>query len=615
MDTTSPGPPQTKVADYAFDAGIFQGLRNIRAIRPAPGGEFSNGASATLVPYYFDADLALDGLDGTTPALGILGWLQTEPNGEPANKFVLQSLIEAQGPIGGPIDAWLDFGSSGLPFRARRIEVDVTQNGSEPLFVATVRGIPRLPKTGSWSVVRRPVSGVPPGGGEAVPVSETKGVPIIRRAEVGFDPMDDRHYNAPRIVAGGSSADWRMADPGDLLQPASPANDYCLLQSAPTHAFLFPRPVAGAGLIKSTEVPELADIIARSTSKGAFPPPENVIALPAPLYFEVGPDGGLGLPNPVTVVNHPIPLRLAGEPGHGSELLYDDATLIFELENDSWQVEFTGLRLWSDIAGLERSSGAEMRIVGGTDQRPQVAEIKTLVQESVERILTYLPIFGAREPLGPFDLGASNAKHEIKIDVGFAKEVPKNSKLKLLLGTKQKNGFDLETGGTKASGELMAGLKGEFELKPTPFYIIVQLEVTFSIASVMGVVEEEKLELIAFAGVGVKGSLFGFEAYAYLGIGFVFIYDFVSDTPKYGGLVRFEAGVTIAKSFTICKVKILAELKGVIYKKSVPLLPPEMGSKDKTLCDYTGKVKLQVDIFLVISIDATYTVSDTKELE
>jgi len=617
---TIPSPPEPKVADYAFDAGIFQGLHNVRAIRPAPGAPFSDGNDASLVPYYFDADLALDGLTGTTPARGILGWLQTEPTGEPANQSVLQALIEAQGPIGGPIDAWIDFGPSGLPFRAQRIEVDVTvevtQDGTEPLFVATVRGIPRLPKTGSWSVVRRPVSGFPPGGGEAVPVSESKGVPIIRRAVVAFDPMDDKRHDKPQIAAGGSSADWRMADPGDLLTPASPANDYCLLQSAPTHAFLFPRPVAGTARIESTEVPELADIIARSTSKGAFPPPENAIKLPASL-LKVGPDGGLSLPNPVTVVNHPSSLRLAGESGHGSELLYDTATLRFVLNNDSWEVDFTGLHLWSDIAGLKKASGVEMHIVGGTYQRPQVAQIKTLVHDSVENILTYLPIFGAREPLGPFDLGASNAKREIKIELGGEFEVPKNvldvfdigvsEPFKLLLGIKLLSvGFDLDTEKTKVSGELTTKFKGETQS------FVGQLDVKFSIASVMGVVKEEKLELIAFAGAGVKGYVWGFKAYAYLGIGFVFIYDYVEDKPKYGGLVRFEAGITFKK---ICKVKLLAELKGLVSKKPVPLLPPEMGSKDKTVCDYTGNVKLQVDIFMVISINATYTVSGTKELE
>jgi hypothetical protein len=620
VDPSDPA-PDPQVADYAFDSGIFKGLFNIRTIRPAPGMEFSSGG-ATFVPYYFDADLALEGLSSRVPANGILGWLQTRPNGDPASAAALRALIDAQGAPGGPIDAWIGFGASKLPFRARRIEMDVVDDAGKPLFVATVRGVPKLPKTGAWSVVQRPVASVPPGGGEAVPVAETRGVPIVRRHAVRYPAGSDAAFDAPPRDASVALGPWRMADPVDLLTPAAPQNDYCLLQSTPTHGFLFPRPQsgnAGAARVTSTMLPELADILARSTSKGAFPPPQNAIALPAPMHFDVGPSGSMALSAPVTVVNHPVPLRLAGSQGHGSELIYDDSTLQMTIEADKWSAEFNGLTLWSDIAGLERASGAKLRIVGSTDQRPQVAEIDTLVYEPVEKILTFIPVFGARDKLGPIDLGASNAKHEIKIVIETIQEVPKEgfsiggAKIKLLLGAGGSTGWDVATGGAKASGELMAGVKAEFPILSVgvaSVYIIVQLDVKFSIASVVGVVTEEKLELIAFAGIGVKGEIGPFKAYAYLGIGFVFIYDFTSGTPKFGGLVRFEAGVDLK----IVKVKLLAELKGVVYSKTEALPPPASGTEEKTYCDYSGKVKLQVDIFLIISISATYSVSDTKAL-
>jgi hypothetical protein len=613
--------PDPQVADYAFDSGIFKGLFNVRTIRPAPGIEFSSGG-ATFVPYYFDADLALEGLSGRVPANGVLGWLQTQPNGDPASAAALRALIEAQGAPGGPIDTWIDFGASKLPFRARRIEMDVVDDAGKPLFVATVRGVPKLPKTGAWSVVQRPVAAVPPGGGEAVPVSETKGVPIVRRHAVKYPAGSDAAFAAPPRDASLPLGPWRMADPVDLLTPAAPQNDYCLLQSTPTHGFLFPRPQSGnsgAARVTSTMTPELADILARSTSKGAFPPPQNAITLPAPMHFDVGSTGSLALSAPVTVVNYPVPLRLAGSQGHGSELTYEDSTLQMTLDADKWSAEFNGLTLWSDIAGLERASGAKLRIVGSTDQRPQVAEIDTLVYEPVEKILTFIPVFGARDKLGPIDLGASNAKHEIKIVIETIQEVPKEgfsiggAEIKLLLGAGGSTGWDVKTGGVKAAGKLMAGVKAEFPILSggvASVYIIVQLDVKFSIASVVGVVTEEKLELVAFAGIGVKGEIGPFKAYAYLGIGFVFIYDFTSGTPKFGGLVRFEAGVDLK----IVKVKLLAELKGVVYSKIEALPPPASGSTEKTYCDYSGKVKLQVDIFLIISISATYTVSDTKAL-
>ncbi len=106
-------------------------------------------------------------------------------------------------------------------------------------------------------------------------MSETKGVPIIRRYPVKYVAGDAAGYTKPRLEPGQTVGDWRMADPDDLFKPAAPDTDYCILQSAPTHAFLFPRPTAansGPKRVESTQAPELADIIARSTSKGAFPP-------------------------------------------------------------------------------------------------------------------------------------------------------------------------------------------------------------------------------------------------------------------------------------------------------------------------------------------------------
>jgi hypothetical protein len=600
-----------EVPDYAFDAGVFEGLYGVRSIRPAPGIEFSH-PGGTFVPYYFDAELGVSGLPGRAPALGVLGWLQTKPNGQPATAEAIKALIEAQGAPGGPIDTWIDFGGSKLPFRAQRIEVDLEDDGGKPLFVATLRGVPKFPKTGAWSVVRRDLVGIPPGGGEAVPVSETRGVPIVRRYPVEYKKNDNTFYAKPPLKAGASPGPWRFADAADLLSPASPQNEYCILQSTPTHAFLFPRPyaqAAGPNRVLSDIKPELADIIARSTSKGAFPPPDNVIQLASTYHFDVGAGGTLALSAPVTVVNHPKPLRLSGSSGHGAEMLYESATLHVEIKADDWSAEFTGLRIWSDIAGMSRVSGAEMRIVGSTNQRPQVAQADTLVEKTIDDILTYLPIFGAREPLGPIDLGASNAKHEVKVEVGIEAEVPKNgwsiggASFKLKLGTTQKTGFDLDTGGTKVSAKLTAGFVGEIPILSVgvaSVYIIVQLDVNFSIASVSGTVTTEKFDLLAFVGIGIKGSVGPFEAYAFLGIGFVLSYDLVADKPKYGGLVRFEAGVSVA----IVKVKLRADLQGLIGKDG-----------DKTKCDYSGSVKLQVDIFLIISISATYTVSGTKSLE
>ena len=130
-------------------------------------------------------------------------------------------------------------------------------------------------------------------------------------------------------------------------------------------------------------------------------------------------------------------------------------------------------------------------------------------------------------------------------------------------------------------------------------FLIVTGEVTFSLTSVSGSVTAEKLELMAFVGIGIEGTIGTFKAYAFLGIGFDLVYDAIANQTKYGGLVALEAGVDLH----IVQVKIRAELKGLVYRNA-----------GKTKCDYSGSVKLEVDIFLIFSISVTYQVTETAVL-
>jgi hypothetical protein len=596
-----------KVAPYRYDAGVFRGLFNVRNIRPAPGNAFVDG-DAALVPYYFDADLALEGVAERTPALGILGYLQAAPVGEPAAASALRALIETQGPVGGPIDTWMDFGGSGLPFHAQRIEVGLAIDGAGPIFVATVRGAPSLPTTGAWSVVVRPVANVPANGGEAVPVGENRGVPLIRRYPIRYDPNDpDAHSEPPFDPSFGPPGDYRFADAGDLLVPSAPAAEYALLQSTPTHAFLFPRPLVptgGAPRIQSGHKPGLADIFARSTSKGAFPPAQNSIELGAgSVHFDVGGTGTLALSAPISISGHPTPLQLAGAGGHGTSLLYDDATIFMKIDHDRWEADFAGMRVWSDIQGLTKLSGAEMRVVGSTLQRALIPELKSLILEEVEQILDFIGSLANRGTQGPLDLGASNANHEFKVDVKVSVTIPPTSVafpagtgIKVKLFVQQSTGFDLTSGGLKASATFGASAEGKVPLLSVGVaaaYLTVSGKISFGLVSVSGAVTET-LDLMVFVGVGVEGKIGPFSAYAFLGVGFTLAHD--SGVTRYGGLVALEAGVDL----TIVSVTIRAELKGIVHRDN--------GS---TVCDYSGSVKIHVEIFLIFSIDASYQISDT----
>ncbi len=601
-----------EVAPYTFDAGLFQGLFDVRSIRPAPGSTFSFNGD-TMIPYYFDAELALEGLAQRTNAIGVLGYLQTKPSGEPASVDALRNLLEAQGPVGGPIDAWLDFGGSGLPFRARRIEIGLALDGPDPIFVATVRGVPKLPKTGAWSVVKRPVTGVPPENREATPVSENRGVPLIRRYPIQYHRLDTTVFSKPPLDGPPTAiGDYRFADAADLLVPAAPANEYALLQSTPSHAFLFPRPYvpsSGPSRIHSDVKTALADVIARSTSKGAFPPPQNTIELAAgSRHLNVGTNGSLALSAPISIVSHPTPLRIAGSAGHGSMLFYDDATLAFDLQADQWRAEFIGLQIWTDIVGLERLTGVELRVVGSTNQRPQIAELKTLLLQEIEEILRYIPLFGARGVQGPIDLGATNAKHEVWLEAKtkltippVTVAIPVGPELKLELYVKQSVGLDKKAGGLKATTTFGAALDGRVPVYTTvvvTVFLVVTVKIEFVLVFSAGALTSEKLKLLAFVGIGVKGSIGPFEAYAFLGVGFVLTYDLVADQTKYGGLVALEAGIDLR----IVTVKLRAELQGLVYDDA-----------GTTKCDYSGMVKLEVEIFFIFSISATYQVTETAK--
>jgi hypothetical protein len=444
-------------------------------------------------------------------------------------------------------------------------------------------------------------------------VAESRGVPVIRRYPVRY-PSDATPFDAPPLDGPPSViGPYRFADAADLLAPAAPRNEYALLQSTPTHAFLLPRPyiaTMGEPRIRTDVEPALADVIARTTAKAAFPPPGNVIALPAgSLLLDVGPGGTLALSSPIDIVGHPIPLRIAGSDGHGSLLVYDDARLRVELTHDRWSAELEGLRIWTDIMGMRRITGSELHVLGSTTARPRIETLETLVHEDIEKILQFIPLFGERGVQGPIELGASNAKHELKLDVQLAVTVPPTSvtlvagaDLKLKLYVKQSTGFDLATGGTKAAATFGASLDGRIPVLTigvASVFIVVAVKLELAITSVSGTVKTETLTLVAFVGVGVEGRIGPFNAYAFLGIGFVLKYDAIADKAKYGGLVALEAGVDLE----VVAVKLRAELQGLVYDDA-----------GITKCDYSGSVKLQVDIFLIFSISATYQVTDTATL-
>ena len=77
------------------------------------------------------------------------------------------------------------------------------------------------------------------------------------------------------------------------------------------------------------------------------------------------------------------------------------------------------------------------------------------------------------------------------------------------------------------------------------------------------------------------------------------------NTAKFGGLVMLEAEVDLK----IVSVGISAELKGVYYKGDAPDTPAV--ETNVSLIDASGEVAVNVSIFLVINIKASYAYQTT----
>lgn len=596
-----------KPSPYVFQPGILRGCFDVDDIRPADGRvvEFTgaDGNTVRLLAQLFDAGVELEGLVDpggarTVRAKGLLGFLHLEPVGKPITAGDLARLVTQESSIGGPLDALIDVGASGLRMRALRVEVGVAVQGSTPHFVGTVRGMPVFPATGAWSAVRQATAGNPAAPGDAAGVDERRGVPLVRAHQMA-DPV------ANQMRFTGAAGDYRFADPEDLFVPAAPAYDYGFLQTTPTHCFLFRRPHISAGVreLRSTLPPHLADVMATYTSKAAFPPLLNTIALPVTALPISALTGRFRLPAPITLGAPLRPrLQINGSGTSGMALHYDHAALRFELDDDRWRFEMSKLQLWADIAGMEKLAGGEYLIVGGTQERSQARTVTSLIQEDLEDALSFLPGFGNRGDAGPVDLDATNRKHEKKIEVGV-KIAPKIPHIKLeitqlVLLAHKAGGADApeehDPQPFASEAKLEIGLEGHIPLVP-PFHAIVggKFEAAFKVAST-------ELEIQGYFGIGVGGNIGPFEAEAYLGTGIVVV--IAVDPPptivKIGGLVRFGAEV----DFIVASAAIEAELKGVFFKRL-----------DVWMYEASGELAISITVAWVLCID--FSVEYTKEME
>ena len=411
---------------------------------------------------------------------------------------------------------------------------------------------------------------------------------------------------ANQMQFAGAAGDYRFADAEDLFVPAAPAYDYGFLQTTPTHAFLFRRPHITNGVreLRSTLAPHLADVIAGYTSKAAFPPLVNTIALPVIALPISGTTGRFRLPSPIVMAAPLRPrLQLTGSGVNGLALHYDRAGLRLELDDDRWRFEVTGLQSWADMAGMAKLVGAEYHIVGGTNERSQVRTITSLIQEDLEDVLSFLPWFADRDSAGPVALDATNRKHEKKIEVG-AKIAPEIPKIKfelvvLFLLAHKAGGPDAKPEDHypkpfASEAKLGLRLEGHIPLLE-PIHAIVGGSFEASLKP-----SETELEIQGYFGIGVEGKIGPFKAEAYLATGIVVV--IVNDPPptlyKVGGLVRFGAEI----NFIVATASIEAEIKGVFFK-----------NVDVWYYEASGELAISISVALVLCIE--FSVDYTKEME
>jgi hypothetical protein len=295
------------VGDAALDVfpaaerfmGSVQKLTNIRNIVPTNGAELkitsldtSHGGKYTgrvleFVPVTFDADVVFaPGATGVTAtangstgkpvaATRILGYAQITAGDGATDVEVLQLMDELPDGVSGSVGCIVNVGEAPsatqpqFTINASSINVKASSTRasgqSYPAAVAVaLYGTPRLPRDGAWSITRRAGSAATP-----TTVDPAQPIPLISAPDTSSVPR------------------WRLLDPSDVLQAATPGTVFGLLQGNGTSKTLFENPIVDAtGKALSLDPaqgvpgPNLADIGALLGAADIFPNLANVLKIP-----------------------------------------------------------------------------------------------------------------------------------------------------------------------------------------------------------------------------------------------------------------------------------------------------------------------------------------------
>jgi hypothetical protein len=242
-----------------------------------PGG--GKSLDVEMIPVYFDADVYITDIDGTNKVEGVpegrfvpskkmIGYLQVAPRGVIISAQDFAKVLDLQNGLGGPVDCELNINGSDQKMRVSRVEVNHSLDPANKIvFVTSAKGMPVLPKDGSWSLVAHDKNSK-----EVLPVSESA-VDLIRQGllkwkkqmvngtEVWISSVDDQSH--PKEITAIAEL---FKNPEDRLK------QYAFLQSTDTQKVLFRNPFfkKAEQLLHST-IPDLGDAYHLLNSKGVFP--------------------------------------------------------------------------------------------------------------------------------------------------------------------------------------------------------------------------------------------------------------------------------------------------------------------------------------------------------
>lgn len=390
--------PQSLVNRGAV-AGVFN-LRNVREFETVVAGGF------TYRRVLFDADVGLDhrlkvtaGGSASTlpdafgnpvtlvPARDLTGYVQIAPDESgsppPANPDPgpsdLALLFAQVGPITDSLSCTAEIGgtatAAGTALRCSGISFDMTP-GASPALGAALLSSPVLPRDGAWGFGKRATTAT-------APTPLPQGVPV------------------PLVQPNSDPSTWHFADVADVLQLASPANFYGLLQDTGTQKTLFEQPTvkdltgAPPGTLPSIQLPAgvapaLADLGSLLGATGLFPDISKTISfltsaidqlqtIPQGLHYTKEIDFS-GKEDPTTLLDlHILQIALiyadtgGGQTGSGAATKWNKPTKIsFNIDPARTLPDSNGRNWWLTIAPIsfsvtvpEFGSDPILTIVGG----------------------------------------------------------------------------------------------------------------------------------------------------------------------------------------------------------------------------------------------------------